>query len=189
MRARDNPFAVHRVLRLRYRLDEAGWQALLTRLECLEWRAAIVGPEGSGKTTLLEDLAQRLVARHWRIRLVTLRRDQRRLDPTQAASLCTRLSPLDVVMVDGAQELSRLAWRRLRRRTRAAGGLLVTSHRPDLLPTLVECATDPSLLGELVRALVGDTQPQDPRPEDLHRRHRGNIRLALRELYDLHAAR
>ena len=59
-RACDNPFAVHRVLRERYRLSAVQWQALLARLERLGWRAAIVGPHGSGKTTLLEDLAGRL---------------------------------------------------------------------------------------------------------------------------------
>jgi hypothetical protein len=51
MRARDNPFAVRRVLKLRYRLSESGWDELLARLERLDHRAAIVGAEGSGKTT------------------------------------------------------------------------------------------------------------------------------------------
>jgi hypothetical protein len=92
-------------------------------------------------------------------------------------------------VVDGAQELSRPAWAWLRRRSRAAAGLVVTSHRPGLLPTLVECTTDPVLLGELIRQLVAEGRPEDPPPEALHRRHRGNLRLALRELYDLYAGR
>jgi hypothetical protein len=192
MRARDNPFAVHRVLRLRYRLSEAGWTELLVRLERLRWRAAIVGPEGSGKTTLLEDLAARLAPRGFRVRLATLRRGQRRLGATLAASLLGDLGPGDLVLLDGAQELALPAWLRLRHRARAAGGLVVTSHRPGLLPTLIECATDPSLLADLVGELVKDGQapaPPRPPPEELHRRHHGNLRLALRELYDVDAGR
>ena len=69
MRARDNPYAAHRVLKVRYRLTESQWQELLARLDELGYRAAIVGPQGSGKTTLLEDLAERLSARGFRIRL------------------------------------------------------------------------------------------------------------------------
>jgi hypothetical protein len=187
MRARDNPFAVHRVLKLRYRLSEPGWDELLVRLERLHYRAAIVGPEGSGKTTLLEELAQRLAARGLRVRLATLRHRQRRLGAALATSLCCGLGARQLVLVDGAQELARLAWLGLRRRTRRAAGLVVTSHRPGLLPTLVECSTDPALLAALVTEL--GERPQDPGPEELHRRHRGNLRLALRELYDLYAGR
>src|SRR5688500_16201828 len=67
LRARDNPFAVHRVLAERYRLDEAGWTRLEARLAALDNRGAIVGPHGSGKTTLLEDLADRLERRGERV--------------------------------------------------------------------------------------------------------------------------
>src|SRR6185436_15582003 len=72
MRAADNPFAVRRVLAIRYRLSGETWEGLLERLAALRYRAAIVGPHGRGKTTLLEDLAPRLEALGFRTRTVTL---------------------------------------------------------------------------------------------------------------------
>ena len=78
-RARDNPFAVHRVLRERYRLSAVEWQELIARLARLGWRGAIVGPHGSGKTTLLEDLAGRLEGQGWRTHWLRFNAGQRRL--------------------------------------------------------------------------------------------------------------
>jgi hypothetical protein len=84
------------------------------------------------------------------------------------------------VFVDSAEQLGWLGWRELRRLTVAAGALLITTHRRGHLPTVFVCRTSPELLGELVRELTGE--PRDC--SALWRRHRGNIRLALRELYD-----
>ena len=59
----------------------------------------------------------------------------------------------------------------------------MTARREGLLPTLYRSQTSPSLLSRIVAALdEGLTSP-----EDLFRRHRGNLRTALRELYDLAA--
>ncbi len=53
MRPRENPFAVHRVEALAFRLpDGLTWDAFLDRCAAAKWRGAIVGPQGSGKTTL-----------------------------------------------------------------------------------------------------------------------------------------
>ena len=49
------------------------------------------------------------------------------------------------------------------------------------LPTLIECASSPRLLAGLIAEL--SDQPFDA--ESLWLRHRGNIRLALRSLYDM----
>jgi hypothetical protein len=197
MRARDNPFAVQRVLAVRYRLGGLTWEALLERLAALGLRAAIVGPEGSGKTTLLEDLGARLVAgfcgvsgNGFQLRCATLSRGARRLPPAEERDLLAGLSRRDILLVDGADELGRLAWRRLCRGSRAAGGLLVTSHRPGLLPTLFECATTPALLEGIVRDLLGPEASLAPvSAAQLFARHRGNLRDALRALYDLYAGR
>jgi len=75
LRAADNPFAVHRVLRERYRLSETEWTRLLGRLERLGWRGAIVGPNGSGKTTLLDCLTGVLDADHGEVSLAGTRAD------------------------------------------------------------------------------------------------------------------
>jgi hypothetical protein len=73
----------------------------------------------------------------------------------------------------------------VRLRTRRAGGLVITSHRPGLLPTLFECTTSPELLAEIVGELSG----ADLEAGELYERHRGNVRDALRELYDRWAGR
>lgn len=189
MRARDNPFAVQRVLAVRSRLARVTWEELLDRLAALGFRAALVGPHGHGKTTLLEDLAPRLEERGFHLRSVTLRAGDRRLTAAQEETLFRDLSGRDLLLVDGAEQLGRLAWLRLRRKSRAAGGLVITSHRPGLLPTLHECRTTPELLAGIVRDLLGPEEGLQPACEDLWRRHRGNVRDALRELYDLWAAR
>lgn len=183
MRARDNPFAVQRVLAIRYRLAGTTWEDLLERLAVLGFRAALVGPHGHGKTTLLEDLGERLAGRGFRLRTATLRQGERRLGPVRSSSLFRDPDPRDLLMVDGAEQLDPLAWWTLRRRSRAAAGLIVTSHRPGLLPTLHECRTTPDLLAGIVADLAGEEGGGEEIAE-LFARHGGDLRLALRELYD-----
>ena len=175
MRAADNPFAVHRVLRQRYRLTEGEWSALLQRLDSLRSRAAIVGPHGSGKTTLLEDLAERLRARGRRVRALRCDATLRRLEAIDD------LHRDDLIFVDGAEQLSRVDWWRLLLLGRS-GGLVITSHREEMLPTLHRCATSPELLRDLCSGMGVTLSPG--RCVELHERHRGNVRDALRQLYD-----
>jgi hypothetical protein len=186
LRARDNPFVVQRVLEIRYRLP-AGltWESLLDRLAALRWRAAIVGPHGRGKTTLLEDLAPRLTAVGFRVRTITLKESHPRLTREERTWL-RGLGPGDVLLLDGAEQLGRLAWLFVKLRSRRAGGLVVTSHRPGLLPTLLECETTPELLVEILSELG---EGEAPVVEELYARHHGNLRDALRELYDRWAGR
>lgn len=182
MRARDNPFAVQRVLAVRYRLAGVTWEELLARLAGLGFRAALVGPHGHGKTTLLEDLGERLAGEGFRTRSATLHEGERRLGPRRSAALFRDPHPRDLLLVDGAEQLDRLAWWHLRQRSRSAVGLIVTSHLPGLLPTLHECRTTPELLGSIVTELGGaDLLPSSA---GLFARHGGNLRDALRELYD-----
>jgi hypothetical protein len=192
VRARDNPFVVQRAACLAYRLDGAAWEGLLERFTALGCRAALVGAEGHGKTTLLEELARRLRARGWQPRQVVLRRGERQLAPAERDRFLAALGPADLLLVDGAQELSPLAWRRLGHAARAAGGMLITSHREGLLPTLHVCRTTPELLAELMGELLRDAKPPPPgmpRVAELYARHRGNLRAALLEAYDWCAAR
>lgn len=142
MLARDNPFAVHRVLRVRYRMPEGGWDSLLGRLEALNHRS----------------LAE--------------------------------LTGGELLALDSAGALSSRAWRRVCGATRSAAGLVVTSHRPARLPTLVELGTTPGLLADIVSELAGrDLAARLPPAPELFARHAGNLRGALRELYDYCAGR
>jgi hypothetical protein len=177
VRARDNPFASDRVESLRYRLPEGlTWDQLLERLAALRFRAALVGPHGRGKTTLLEDLAPRLTARGFRVRTVTLRQEEGGVDWQRLRGLGEQ----DILFLDGAELLGRLDWLRVRFLCRRAGGLVVTSHRPGLLPTLLECSTTPELLAKLIRELTGE----ELNTAELFARHAGNVRMAFWEMYD-----
>lgn len=182
MRAGDNPFNVQKLRSIRYRLSGQTWDGLLERLATLDWRAAIVGPHGHGKTTLLEDLMPRLEARGFRVRSVLLHTGDRRLGRERKDRLFRDLGPRDILCVDGAEQLGRWSWLALRLRSRAAGGLLITSHRAGMLPTLVGCETTPELLAGIVRDLLGE---EGPDPAELLARHDGNVREALWELYDV----
>lgn len=191
MRARDNPFATGRLHALRVRLP-AGvtWDGLWERFAAMNYRAALVGPEGAGKTTLLEALAPRFEARGFRIRRLQLTRDRPRFDPAELATVWREVDRRDLILFDGAEQLGPLAWRRFRRRSRAAGGLLVTLHRPGRLPTLLECRTSVELLDDLVGELLGDLTPaRRQRNRELFAAHQGNLRLALRAWYDDFAGR
>lgn len=173
--ARDNPYTSDRILRLRYRPQTASWDDLYSRLHALNHRAAIVGPEGTGKSTLLEDLEPHLSDKGFRTHRLRLNLENRR-PPTEFWS--QTFGQQDILLLDGAEVLSRPLWWRLRLQTRASG-LLITAHRPGFLPTLLETATSPQLLNELLGEL-GQTIPD---AELLLHSCRGNIREAFRQLY------
>jgi hypothetical protein len=196
LKARDNPFRVARVLSaIRYEVpagsddeDRAGAVSLLLRLEALRYRAAIVGPHGSGKTTLLEDLAGVLAERGFRITHVRLDTDGPRL-PREWRSTARLLDGSDIVCLDGAEQLGPIAWQRFRWRARRAGGLIVTTHSHGRLTTLIECTTSVSLLHRIIERLAPNgLAAAAPPAAELFARHRGNLRDALRELYDIYAA-
>jgi len=189
VRARDNPFRVQRITALSCRLPPGeSWEGLLARLAGFGFRAAVVGPEGHGKTTLLRELGRRLAERGFRIRRARLRLRQGRLDREQAESLLADLAADDLLIVDSADQLGWLGRRRLLRASRGAGGLLVASHGAFPLPTLLACRTSPELFAAVLAELVpGAELPPEFTPENLFTRHRGNLREALWELYELWA--
>jgi hypothetical protein len=188
MRARDNPFRSERVLSLRYRLG-GSWHELLARFEREGRRAAIVGPHGSGKTTLMEDLAPRLREAGFTLRPLRLDTETPRFEPGFLDRFFASIVPGDVILFDGAEQLGAVAWHRFERQSRAAAGLLVTTHRPGRLPTLIETSTTPELLETLVAQILGEAASElRPLMPGLFDRHRGNLRDVLRELYDRFAA-
>lgn len=187
MLARENPLTVQRVRRLRYRLTGASWEEMLQRLHALDYRAAIVGAHGHGKTTLMEDLGQRLAAEGWEVRSLRLQRGQGWLTAEQRRSLVDGAGRRAMWFVDGIDELSALErWRLLRERR--AGGMVIAVHREGLLPTLWRCETSPRLLEALLSELgVGGEHRPGPSAERLFAEHDGNLREALRALYDVYA--
>jgi hypothetical protein len=186
MRARDNPFRTERILGLRYRLQGMTWPELLRRCEHLHYRAAFLGPYGSGKTTLLEDLEPKLAEQGFATRFVRAPNQDSRSAPGFIAQAASEVTSREIILFDGAEQLRPLVWQWFKFRTRRAGGLIITAHQPGLLPTLWECRTSPMLLAELTAALLDfDAGKLLPNAEALFERHRGNLREALRECYDI----
>jgi ABC-type dipeptide/oligopeptide/nickel transport system ATPase subunit len=179
-RPADNPFASRRIDALGYRFHRGAIDDIETALALHGNRGAIVGPHGSGKTTLLEELAVHLSGIIVRVRLDT------EIDwPVRTAigALPTRIGPDHAVLIDGAEQLGPLSWRRVHHRIRHAGTIVITSHRPGRLPTIHECTTDV----ELLKSLIAELAPEGVDAVDfegLFHRHNGNIRLCFRELYD-----
>lgn len=185
LRARDNPFRVERVLTVRYEPQDTTWEALQSRLELLDCRAAICGPEGSGKTTLLEDLQARLNAAGRPTRWLQLRRELRPASRGLVHDFLEQASHDEILLVDGAEQIGPLTWRWLRSRVRRHRGLIITTHRPGRLPTLIECRTSEALLESIVARLVpNDIEGLRSDLPALLARFEGNIRLCLRSLYD-----
>jgi len=204
--AHQNPFRSERIEALAFRFPPGvDWTVVERRLDYCNGLGAIVGPKGTGKTTFLERFAQRESDAGRRVQLIRLRPEQRpdarrlALDPTASTLL------MDSAGLLSARRLKALA-RRLGqpwtgiRPSRA----IVSLHRPGpvavtrtgrvrrLWPTLLRTRCDDALLRQLVADLLG--RPLEPardgeiRLDALRRRHRGNLREALAELYDRFAS-
>jgi energy-coupling factor transporter ATP-binding protein EcfA2 len=209
MKAGDNPFRTERLERVNLHLpDGVTWAGLLFRLRELKYRAAIVGPHGSGKTTFLEHLAPFLSAEGFQLRGARLD-EQTRTFSSQLATAGVRqpaltsadsqrppasrpgflagLGAQDLLLLDGAEQLNLLRWLFFRWRARAAGGLIITTHRAGRLPTLIEFRPTVQLLGKLICELSADACCELNTPA-LFSAHDGNLRHALLACYD-HCAR
>ena len=186
-RPAENPFASHRIESLAFRCAAVEGRGLVQRMDGLGGRVAVVGPKGSGKTTLLTELARRLEQP-----VVVVRIPGDCPDPwrTTRSQLPHQLPNRHAVLVDGSEQLGVFGWRRLLHATRRARCLIVTLHRPGRLPTLIDCRTDAGLLRDLVEELAPQKFNEiEPSLDGLFHRNEGNLRLCLRELYDVYSGR
>jgi hypothetical protein len=188
MKACDNPFSADRIDHIPYKPIDTSLENILLKLEQMNYRAAIIGPEGSGKTTLLENLKNQLSKFGFNINSVFLN-DTNPFTTKKRKELLALLQPDTIVLMDGADQLSRLAWHRLKTNIlQSAHGLIITSHKPNLLPTLLACSTSPQLFTELAASLWPDDRPVDHALlRNIFNQHDGNIRLAFRHLYDYYS--
>ena len=139
--AHRNPFRVAKTDALSYRPPGGGWDEMLARLEAMGWRGAVVGPHGSGKSTLIRSLVPRLAGRGFAVHTARLTEATPCLDATWWTRL-RRVGGRAIAVVDGAERLGPITWRRLRYRARRAAGLVITVHTPGRLPTWVTTRTD-----------------------------------------------
>lgn len=186
MKAKDNPFSVQHIKKIRYR--GADLDALVARFEEMTYCAAIVGPEGSGKTTLAEDLQNHLENKGFHTESIFIN-DSTPLTREKRKDFIQKLSKEKVVFLDGAGILGPLQWFKLRRNIlKKAKGLVITAHNPGKLPTLTECKTTAALFRQITADLLDGRQLPDKELLDrIYHRCNGNIRLALRQLYDIYA--
>lgn len=183
--ARANPFRADRIEALRYRLDEAGWQALLERFVAHGRRGVLVGPHGSGKTTLREEIERRLRADGFAVRSLVLG-DDRRVAWTDLRTVIAGADAHTVISLDGIDRIPSLLWWRLQRATRHIAGFLATSHVSGRLPLLHRHETSAELVRDLVHELTDEPTATTLRVRcgALFDHHRGDVRACLRSLYD-----
>ena len=189
MRARDNPFATHRLDAIPYLPQGETWGGSLQRLEDLGWRGAVVGAEGSGKTALLHDLAPRLEALGFIVHFFRLNPMRGAIPQGGLVGLSGASSPRLFVLLDDTERLGKPVLRQFLRASSAWGGLVMATHFAGIMPTWVKCETSPRLLQSLARDLLGaHVEGMDELCRQLFAIHRGNIRSALLALYDRWAA-
>jgi hypothetical protein len=165
-------------------------QGLVNKLMAQQWRGAIVGPHGSGKSTLVEALKPSLRDVGRTIRTIALHDGQRRL-PRDFIHTCTA-TPGSIAIVDGYEQLAWSARFNLARRLRAANaGLLITSHAPVRIPTLIQLTPTRALVEELVNELCHNRTTTITRADIAasHACHGSNVREILFDLYDLFESR
>lgn len=189
MRACDNPFSVPRVLEVRYEPQDVSWGELLHRLARLNYRGEIIGAQGSGKTTLLEDLAEALRSNGKKVTLLKVSREDHSASLTSVCSFVRGIPSDTILMLDGAEQLSPIAWFCLKWSLNRISGLVITAHTPGRMPLLIHCNTSARLLSNILKRLVPDENLRGMfSAEDLYKRHAGNLRDSLRECYDVCSA-
>ena len=184
-----NPFSTRHVRpgAMAYRFSPGqDVDGLVERLSKNDWRGQIVGPHGSGKSALTATLAEALRQAGREALLIELHDGERRL-PVSRAEL-KRLRRGSVVIVDGYEQLARRRRALLRRFCRRRRlGLVVTSHasmgNPDLVRTAPSLALAETMVEDLLRRSAS-TVDKDAIHQSF-RRHEGNLREVLFDLYDV----
>ncbi|WP_339746465.1 hypothetical protein [uncultured Rubinisphaera sp.] len=187
--ARYNPFATEHLLRIPYLFQNSSLDELIERFEQMGSRGALVGPEGHGKTTLQEAIAaeyeRRGVKTHW----IRVSRDCPHLPKGIFEQLAELTAPEDLILFDGVEQISRLAWWRFRRTLKPGQACLITTHTPGWFPTLHDCVTDCLLLREIIARLpVSDIQIDSAEIDEIWLKHHGDLRQSLFDLYDRFAS-
>jgi hypothetical protein len=157
---------------------------LVAKLAAQSWRGAIIGPHGSGKTTLVETLVPALFAAGRTVHTISLHNCQRRLSRLPSCEGSDFL-----LVIDGYEQLSRLERIRILSSCYLKhAGLIITSHEPTALPTLIELMPDLPLVEQIVADLCCKVSIAITTADVAasHACHGSNVREILFDLYERH---
>ena len=167
---------------------------IIERLKQNNWWGQIIGPHGSGKSTLVSTLEPAFDVHRRDVIHLRMHENEHRL-PARLFSGNNWRETTQLV-VDGYEQLGRYSRWRIKRHCRRRGcGLLVTTHFDVGLPTVFTTEPTPETTERLVAQLLdlhghGDLMGQGPYGSDQIRaafkRHDGDVRELLFELYDLY---
>jgi energy-coupling factor transporter ATP-binding protein EcfA2 len=167
--------------------QSAEW--LVENLRASGWQGQIVGPHGSGKSTLVAALVPALEGAGRTIERYAVRSGQALVIAPESIARWTTGTQ---VIVDGYEQLSWLARRKLQSQVRAhQAGLLVTTHADMGLPTLYQTQPTEELARSIVAALLKDESAAIT-ADDIraaYAAHHPNLREMLFALYDIYQAR
>lgn len=184
VKPRENPFRTSLIHALPFYFEDGSREEFFANLKRKKFRGALVGPHGSGKSTLLSECIEFCEERGFTTCHIRLKDG---VPPgSEDLEKLNSITPGTVLFVDGVEQLGFFGWQKVKRSGKKAAGFIVTSHITGYLPTIYECFPSPALLARLMGELL-DTGAADlvPLAVMLHRYHRGNLREAFFEMYDL----
>lgn len=154
------------------------------------WWGQIVGPHGAGKSTLLNALEPLVAAKgkQW----TALSFHAWRRNSAWRKLLWMPLSQDTLLVIDGYEQLPTILRSIVRGRCwRNRCGLLVTAHKSIGLPMLVEVAPQASVIRQVFRNLVSnsETPVSEFDFQNAFNACNGDIRQLFSNLYDLHEQR
>lgn len=182
----DNPFDAHYLGHLRYVESDYKLAALADRLKQSRYRGTICGPRGCGKSALLKALGDRLMEHGLTPLPLYADNGERGALPADWMRTVRRARPTDVLLLDGYGRLPIWARTWVLIASRRAGGVIVTSPRSGILPTIARPTTSPLLLRQLIDQLA-PTANGSIDHERLYREADGNLREAFRLAYERYA--
>lgn len=185
--ARENPFRIEKVTRVKFHFRDGNWDTHLARLQALEFRAAIVGPQGTGKTTLLYELLDCIQHRGASVAHFFIPQETESHREMLSDALA-RSANGSIVLVDGMERFTWWQRWRLFSGTRPGNGLVANFHQPCRfpmrLPTWIQTSTSFELMEQILVDLGLDEPAIQSAGAEALQQANGNAREALRDLYD-----